>query len=62
MGDYQTFKTYLDAEAEIAKMRGWETTPKRMYLPGDPNADRKGMTWVIECNGRLYLRTDGYVR
>jgi len=59
---YQTYKTRKEAETEVAKMRGWEARPRHFYLPGDPNANREGYAWVIECEGRLYLRTDGYVR
>ena len=60
--NYQTFKTRKQAKMEIAKMRGWAARPRHFYLPEDPNANHEGYAWVIECDGRLYLRADGYVR
>jgi len=68
--DYQTFRTRKNAKAEAAKMRGWSVKVVKIYLGHDPydsdsmkhNIDGKGNTWVIECNGNMYLRADGYVR
>jgi len=60
--DFETFSTRRQAKATIAQMRGWTARAVKLFLPEDPKADREGNAWVIECEGRLYLRKDGYVR
>ena len=66
--NYHTFATRKEANQQIAKMRGWDARPCRLYLPHDANANRNGNVWVIRCRGLgsnsdwLYLRADGYVR
>jgi flagellar basal body rod protein FlgC len=60
--DYQGFATRKEAQAEANKMRGWQAKVVKMYLPGNPNADKDGYVWVIQCDSRKYLREDGFVR
>lgn len=60
--DYQTYPTRKAAKEEIKTMRGWSTKIVSVYLPDDPNANKNGNAFVIQCDGDKYLRDDGYVR
>jgi hypothetical protein len=42
---YQTFRTRKEANAEIAKMRGWNAKAIKLYIPDDPKANRSGDVW-----------------
>ena len=58
--DWETFKTKKEAEAEIARMRGWKAKAVKMnHVDNDNNMT---VVWVIQCDGDKYLREDGYVR
>ena len=62
MMDYQAFRTKADAQAEMAKMRGWHHPQvTRVFYPSHPLATRSGYVWVIAVSD-LYLRADGFVR
>lgn len=58
--DWETFKTKKEAEAEIARMRGW--TAKAVKMNHVNNDNNMTVVWVIQCDGDKYLREDGYVR
>ena len=60
--DYETFATREAAARIVAMMRGWAVEIVQLYLPDNENADGDGHAWVIQCDGTLYLRRDGYVR
>ena len=60
---YKAFVSKAEAMAEIAKMRGWDAKLGYIYMPEHPLANkRSGNIIVVRCNGRLYLREDGYVK
>ena len=60
--DYCTFPTRKAARQETETMAGWTTAVLKLFLPDDPNADKHGYAYVIQCNSDGYLRRDGYVR
>ena len=62
---WETFRTRKAAKARIETMRGWGANPIKVYIPDDPNSDKDGYVWVIQCGspvGGGYLHTDGYIR
>lgn len=64
--DYETFKTRKDAVNQIEKMSGWDAKPSQLFIPDNPNANKNGNVFVIQCKrgtgDPMYLRSDGYVR
>jgi len=62
---YQTFRTRKEANAEIAKMRGWNAKAIKLYIPDDPKANRSGDVWVIQARTAnedyAYMRADGHI-
>jgi hypothetical protein len=62
----KTFTTRALALAEIATMRGWNTKPVQLYMPGNENANCNGNVWVVEVRDAnsdpAYLREDGFVK
>lgn len=59
---YETFATEAEAMAHIREMIGWDAEAVQLHLPDDSKADADGNAWVIQCDGSLFLRDDGYVR
>lgn len=66
MCDYQAFKSRKAAQAELAKLAGWDAKIALVKWEDHPLASARGYVFVIECNRRgnecKYLREDGFVR
>jgi hypothetical protein len=60
--DYQTFDSKEDAEGTISRMLGWIAKAVQIQLPSPTDPQELVDTWVVECDGGLYLRDDGFIR
>ena len=59
----QVFTTKADAQAKIAKMRGWNAKPVKVerYPDADGIVGAVEGVWLIKCDGFKFLRVNGFV-
>ena len=62
MQDQMTFTSKAEAQAEIAKMKGWRSIRAMRIEIVNTQTYKTELKWVICCNGNLWLRKDGFVR
>ena len=60
--DKQTFDTRKQAQAEIAKMVGWDAKPVQIEVTDGNDIVVKYVIEIKDGNTIKYMREDGYVR